>query len=165
MVPENFDAGAKNMATSQEWKDVAVRQGARADQAQRKVEAQEHALNLLLDGQMIEFHTATTDDGTFHDFSLGIAQNVPIDEPRRKIVSRQSAEDFPVVVWRTRFEPKGVYATVYEPHQFSGLADQITDQPALKEVLRVAGLLLKQQFSELNMGPGHSWYPAARKPR
>jgi hypothetical protein len=36
------------MAASQEWKGVAARQAARADEAQRKVEAQEHALNLLL---------------------------------------------------------------------------------------------------------------------
>jgi hypothetical protein len=70
-----------------------------------------------------------------------------------RILSRQSAEDFRVVLWRTRFEPKGVYATVYEPGQFSGLAGQITEQPALKEVLREAALLLKQQFSELNKDP------------
>jgi hypothetical protein len=87
---------------------------------------------------MVEFHTAVTADGTSHDFSLGIARNVPIDDPRRKILSRQSAEDFPVVLWRTRFEPKGVYATVYEPCQFSELADQIRDQSALKQVLREA---------------------------
>jgi hypothetical protein len=141
------------MASLRDWKDVAVRQGARADQAQRKVEAQEHALNLLLNGQLVEFHTARTPDGIFHDFSLGIARNVPIDDPRRKILSRQSVEDFPVVFWRTRFEPKGVYATVYEPCHFSGLADQIKDQPALKQVLRVAALLLKQHFPEVKKGP------------
>jgi hypothetical protein len=67
LVPENFDAGAKNMATSGEWKDVAHRQSVRADRAERKVEAQEHALNLLLNGQMVEFHTAVTADGTCHD--------------------------------------------------------------------------------------------------
>ena len=61
---------------------MAIRQGARADEAQRKVEAQEHALNLLLNVQMVEFHTAVTADGTCHDFSLGIARNVPIDDPR-----------------------------------------------------------------------------------
>jgi hypothetical protein len=48
---------SQNMATPQEWKDVAVKQGARADQAQRKVEALEDALSLLLNGQMVEFHT------------------------------------------------------------------------------------------------------------
>jgi hypothetical protein len=119
------------------------------DPAQRKVEAQEHALNLLLNGQMVQFHTAMTGDGTFHSFSLGIARNVPIDDPKRQILSRQSTEDFPVVLWRTRFEPKGVYATVYEPWQFSGLADRITDQLALKQVLRDAALLSKQQLPEL----------------
>jgi hypothetical protein len=113
------------MATSREWKDVAVRQGARADQAQRKSEAQEHALNLLLNGQMVEFYSVRTADGTLHDFSLGIARNVAIDDPRRKILSRKSAEDFPVVLWRSRFEPNRVYATAYEPHQFSGLTDQM----------------------------------------
>jgi hypothetical protein len=145
-----FQRWSQNMASLRDWKDLAVRQGARADQAQRKVEAQEHALNLLLNGQMVQFHTARTPDGTFHDFSLGIARNVPIDDPKRKILARQSSEDFPVVLWRTRFEPKGAYATVYEPRQFSRLADQATDQPALKQVLRNAALLLKQQFPDLN---------------
>jgi hypothetical protein len=141
------------MAASQEWKGVAARQAARADEAQRKVEAQEHALNLLLNGQMVEFHTARTDASTFHDFSLGTARNVPIDNPRRKILSRQSAEDFPVVLWRTRFEPKCIYASVDEPCLFSRLADQITDQPALKQVLREAALVLKQRFPEVKKGP------------
>ncbi len=36
------------------------------------------------------------------------------------------------MLWRTRFEAKGIYAIVYEPRQFSELADQIKDQPALK---------------------------------
>jgi hypothetical protein len=141
------------MAASQEWRGVAARQAARADEAQRKVEAQEHALNLLLNGQMVEFHSARTADGTLHDFSLGIARNVAIDDPRRKILSRTTSEDFPVVLWRSRFEPKGVYATVYEPHQFAGLADQITDHPAQKDVLREAALLLKQHFQEIKKGP------------
>jgi hypothetical protein len=68
------------------------------------------------------------------------------------------------VLWRTRFEPKGVYATVYEPCQFSRLADQITDQPALKQVLREAALLLKQ-FPETQQGSqafrGIQWYKTA----
>ena len=131
------------MAASQEWKGVAARQAARADAAQRKVEAHEHALNLLLNGQMVEFHTARIDASTFHDFSLGLARYVPIDDPKRKILSRQKTEDFSVVLWRTRFEPKGVYSSVYEPRQFSRLADQITNQPALKQVLSEAALLLK----------------------
>ena len=63
-----------------------------------KLKPQEHALNLLLNGQMVEFHTALTADGTSHDFSLGIARNVPIDDPKRKILSKHSAEDFPVVL-------------------------------------------------------------------
>jgi hypothetical protein len=46
------------------------------------------------------------------------------------------------VLWRTTFEPKGVYATVYEPYQFSGLAHQINDQPTLKQVLREAASML-----------------------
>jgi hypothetical protein len=96
---------------------------------------------------MVEFHNARTDASTFHDFSLGIARNVPVDDPKRKILSGQSTEDFPVVLWRTRFEPKGVYASVYERCQFSRLADQTTEQPALKQVLREAALLLKQHFS------------------
>ena len=70
------------MAASEEWKGVAARQAARADAARRKVEAQEHALNLLLNGQMVEFHTARSDASTFHDFSFGIARNVPIDDPK-----------------------------------------------------------------------------------
>jgi hypothetical protein len=141
------------MATSREWKDLAARLEVRADQAWRKVEAQEHALNLLLNGQMVKFHTAVTADGTLHEFSVGIARNVPIDDPKRKILSRQNTEDFPVVLWRTRFEPKGVYATVYEPCQFSKLADQIADLPALKQVLRGAALRLKQQLPEVKKGP------------
>jgi hypothetical protein len=151
VVPEK--RWSQNMATSRDWKDLAVRQGARVEQAQRKVEAQEHALNLLLNGQMVEFHSARTADGTFHGFSLGIARNVPIDDPKRKILSRQSTEDFPVVLWRTRFEPKGVYATVYEPCQFSELADQIKDQPALKQVLQEAASQLKQHFPEVKNNP------------
>jgi hypothetical protein len=57
------------------------------------------------------------------------------------------------VLWRTRFETKGVYALGYEPCQVPELADQIKDQPALKAVLREAALLLKQHFPELNKTP------------
>jgi hypothetical protein len=44
---------------------------------------------------MIEFHTATTtDESAFHDFLFGISRNVPIDDPRRKILSRPSRRTF-----------------------------------------------------------------------
>ena len=86
-------------------------------------------------------------------------------ESNREILSGQSAEDFPVVLWRMGFETKGVYATVYEPCQFSQLADQIKDQPALKEVLREASLLLMQQVADLNKGTGPFLVSRGRKQR
>jgi hypothetical protein len=72
------------MAASQEWKGVAARQAGRADKAQRKVETASQRPDGRIPRRQDRYAS------TFRDFSLGIARNVPIDNPRKKILSRLS---------------------------------------------------------------------------
>jgi hypothetical protein len=138
------------MKSSQEWRDTAVRLRARSDEFERKAEALEHALNLLLNNQLIVFHTDMAQDGTVHEFLLGAASHAPIDNPFRRILSGANTQDFPVVLWRSRFEPYGVYASVYESRESFRLAAEADMQPELQRILESAASALKRQMSESN---------------
>jgi hypothetical protein len=84
----------------------------RSDGFERKAEALKHALNLLLNNGLVAFHTDMTQDGTIHDFLFGIASGAPIENPFRRMLSGGNTQDFPIVLWRTKFEPHGVYAVL-----------------------------------------------------
>lgn len=90
------------MKSSQEWRDTAVRLRARSDKSERKAEALEHALNLLLNNGLIVFHTDMAQDGTIHNFPFGVASDAPIDGPFRRMLSGSNTQDFPVVLWQTK---------------------------------------------------------------
>jgi hypothetical protein len=87
-----FDGGLRRnlkgdrIKSSQEWRDTAVRLRARSDEFERNAEALEHALNLFLNHQLIDFPTDMTQDGTIHDFLFGVASNVPIENPFRRMM-------------------------------------------------------------------------------
>lgn len=136
------------MKSSQEWRDAAVRLRARSDEFERRAEALEHALNLLLNNGLIVFHTDMAQDGSIHDFLFGAASNATIDSPFRRMLCGSNTQDFPVVLWQTKFEPHSVYASVYEPREFFKLAAEADKQPELQRILEVAASALKTQMSE-----------------
>jgi hypothetical protein len=102
------EARQEKMKSSQEWRDTALRLRAWSDEYERRAEALEHPLNLLLNNRLIAFHTAMTEDGTIHEFLFGVASNVPTSHSFRRAISGEAIADFPVALWRTRFEPHGV---------------------------------------------------------
>lgn len=136
------------MKSSQEWRDTAVRLRARSDEFERRAEVLEHALNLLLNNQLIVFHTDMAQDGTIHEFLFGVASNAPIENPFRRMLSGANTQDFPIVLWRSRFAPHGVYASVYESREFFKLTVEADKQPELQRILEVAASTLKRQISE-----------------
>lgn len=138
------------MKSSQEWRDTAVRLRTRSDEFERKAEALEHALNLLLNNGLIVFHTDMSQDGTTHDFLFGVASNAPIEDPFRRVLSGADTQDFPVVLWRTKFESQDVYASVYESREFFKLAAEADKQPELQRILEAAASALNRQMSEPN---------------
>jgi hypothetical protein len=138
------------MKSSQEWRDTAVRLRARSDEFERKAEVLEHALNLLLNNQLIVFHTDMAQDGTIHEFLFSVASNAPIENPFRRMLSGANTQDFPIVLWRSRFELHGVYASVYESREFFKLTAEADKQPELQRILEVAASTLKRQISESN---------------
>ncbi len=138
------------MKSSQEWRNTAVRLRARSDEFERKAEALEHALNLLLNNRLVAFHTDMTQDGTIHDFLFGVACDAPIENPFRRMLTGADTQDFLIVLWRSRFEPHGVYASVYESREFFKLAAEADKQPELQRVLEAAASALKGRMSESN---------------
>ncbi|MGA8940371.1 MAG: hypothetical protein WB439_14505 [Acidobacteriaceae bacterium] len=138
------------MKSSQEWRDTAVRLRARSDEFERKVKALEHVLNLLLNNRLTVFHVDMAQDGTIHDFLFGVASHASIENPFHRMLSRSNTQDFPIVLWRTKFEPHVVYASVYEPREFFKLAAEADNQPELQRIVEAAASALKRQMSESN---------------
>jgi hypothetical protein len=73
----------------------------RCQQERERVAELEHALNLLVNDSVVWFAQERTKDGAIHDFGIGIAMEVPIENPFARITSKADVKNVPVAFWRT----------------------------------------------------------------
>jgi hypothetical protein len=107
----------------------------RAQRAEQKASDTTHTLNLLLNGSFNTLHTGLTEDGAVHEFLLGVVRNVPVTNQSGWPVPAGQTENRRIILWKTTFEPRGVYATVYHEPDFRALSNQLDAEAAYMEAL------------------------------
>ena len=121
--------------TKRELEIAAHNQMFRAQRAEQKAADTSHALNLLLNGSFNALHTGLTEDGAVHEFLLGVVRNVPVTKQFGWPVPAGQTENRRIILWKTTFEPRGVYATVYHEPEFRALTNQLDAESAYLEAL------------------------------
>jgi hypothetical protein len=121
--------------TKRELEIAAHNQMFRAQRAEQKAVDTSHALNLLLNGSFDTLHTGLTEDGAVHEFLLGVVRNVPVTNLIGWPVPAGQTENRRIILWKTTFEPRGVYATVYHEPDFRALSNQLDAESAYLEAL------------------------------
>jgi hypothetical protein len=76
--------------TRREREIAAYNQRFLAKEAEQKAEDLGYAIELLLNDKFKIFHTAITCDKGVHEFLMGIARNVPINDPSRLVRGSQT---------------------------------------------------------------------------
>jgi len=114
---------------------AAQNQMFRAQRAEQKATDTSHALNLLLNGSFDGLHTGLTEDGAVHEFLIGVVRNVPVASQIGWPVPAGQTENRRIILWKTTFEPRGVYATVYHETEFRALPNQLDAESAYLEAL------------------------------
>jgi hypothetical protein len=132
-------AGGTVPRTRRELEIEAYSQKLFAEEAEQKAEDVGHALELLLNDRFKLFHTVTTSDGGTHEFLMGIARNVPINDIFRSVTARSQTEDRRIILWKTTFRSCELIGSAYHEMEFRSLPDKLNDQaPELKELLQEA---------------------------
>ncbi len=121
--------------TKRDLEVAAHNQMFRAQRAEQKAADTSHALNLLLNGSFTILHTGLTLDGAVHEFLLGIVRNVPVSSQIGWPVPAGQTENRRIILWKTAFEPRGVYATVYHEPDFQALSNQLDAETAYLEAM------------------------------
>jgi hypothetical protein len=94
-----------------------------------------HALNLLFNGSFHLFHTALANDGNVHEFLLGTVRNYPVADRLGWHGAMGETENRRLILWKTTFDPEGVYATVYHEEEFRALSGHLGTEAADLEPL------------------------------
>lgn len=89
----------------------------------------------LLNSSFTVLHAGLTPDGALHEFLLGIVRSVPITSQIGWPVPAGQTENRRIILWKTTFEPRGVYATVYHEPDFRALVNQLDAGTAYLEAL------------------------------
>ena len=121
--------------TKRELEIAAHNQMFRAQRAEQKAADTSHALNLLLNDSFNVLHIGLTEDGAVHEFLLGVVRNVPVTKQFGWPVPPGQTENRRIILWKTTFEPQGVYATVYHEPEFRALPNQLDAESAYLEAL------------------------------
>jgi hypothetical protein len=125
--------------TRRELEIEAYNQKLLAQEAEQKADDAGYALELLLNDRFKLFHTATTSDKGAHEFLMGIAKNVPINDFFTSVMARSQTEDRRIILWKTTFAPCEVIGSAYHEREFRSLPNKLNDQaPELKELLQEA---------------------------
>ncbi len=125
-----------------------------AKEAEQKAEDAGYALELLLNNRFKLFHTATTSDRAAHEFLMGIASNVPINDIFRSVMARSQTEDRRIILWKTTFSPSELVASAYHESEFKSLPNKLDGQALeLKELLQQAIRKLSDETAPPNV-PG-----------
>ena len=123
--------------TRRELEIEAYNQKIFAKEAEQKAEDAGYALELLLNDRFKLFHTATTADRGTHEFLMGIARNVPINDIFRSMKARCQTEDRRIILWKTTFIPHELVASTYHESEFRSLPNKLDSKaPELKELLQ-----------------------------
>jgi hypothetical protein len=132
-------AGGTRPMTRRELEIEAYSQKLFAKEAEQKAEDVGYALELLLNQRFKLFHTATTSDKGTHEFLMGIARNVPINDIFRSVMARSQTEDRRIILWKTTFGPGELIGSAYHEREFRSLPTKLADQaPELRELLQEA---------------------------
>jgi hypothetical protein len=124
--------------TRREREIAAYNQRFLANEAEQKAEDLGYAIELLLNDKFKIFHTAITSEKGVHEFLMGIARNVPINDPSRLVRGSQT-ESRRIILWRTTFEPHELIGSAYHEREFRSLPAKLDGQaPELKELLQKA---------------------------
>jgi hypothetical protein len=125
--------------TRRELEIEAYSQKLFAEEAEQKAEDLGYALELLLNDRFKLFHTATTSDKSTHEFLMGIARNIPINDIFRSVKASSQTEDRRIILWKTAFGPGELIGSAYHEIEFSSLPAKLDGQvPELKELLQKA---------------------------
>jgi hypothetical protein len=127
--------------TRRELKIEAYSQKLFAKEAEQKAEDVGYALELLLNQRFKLFHTATTSDKGTHEFLIGIARNVPINDIFRAAMASSQTEDRKIILWKTTFGPGELIGSAYHENEFKSLPNKLADQASelqglLQEAIR-----------------------------
>jgi hypothetical protein len=125
--------------TRRELKITPYNQGFLAKEAEQKAEDLGYAIELLLKDKFKLFHTAITSDKGVHEFLMGIARNVPINDISRLVRGGSQTENRRIILWKTTFEPHELIGSAYHEIEFRSLPAKLDGQaPELKELLQKA---------------------------
>lgn len=125
--------------TKRDLEIAAINQSVRAQKAEQKAADVNHALNLLLNGSFHLFHTALANDGNVHEFLLGTVRNYPVADRQGWHGATGETENRRLILWKTTFDPEGVYATVYHEREFRALSGHLgTEAADLEPLVREA---------------------------
>jgi hypothetical protein len=126
--------------TKRELEMEVRRQQLCASEARQKVYDTSFALNLLLNDSVTPFHTATTSDGTRHDFALGIVRSVP-GRHTFQCFSKEDIQpdDKRVILWVTAFPEGDFFGLALREDEIKKLSNRPDKgPPELKEMLQAA---------------------------
>jgi hypothetical protein len=149
LVDFNSDAereGGSMPMTRRELEIEAYSQKLFAEEAEQRAEDLGYALELLLNNRFKLFYSATTSDKGTHEFLMGIARNVPINDIFRSVRASSQTEDRRIILWKTAFGPGELIGSAYHEREFRSLPNKLDDKvPELKELLQGA---IRKLFTE-----------------
>ena len=125
------------LMTRRELEIEAYNQKLFAKEAEQKADDAGYALELLLNDRFKLFHAATTSDKGAHEFLVGVAKNVPINDIFRSARAGSQTEDRRIILWKTTFGPGELIGSAYYEGEFRSLPNKLGNQ-----ALELKGLLL-----------------------
>jgi hypothetical protein len=111
----------------------------RAEKAEQRADDLEHTINLLLNGSFDLFHTGLTINGAVHEFSLGTVRDVPVKPTLGNLFQSERTENRRIILWKTKFEPKGIFATSYLESDFKKVSNEFpSEEKELPQLVETA---------------------------
>ena len=129
--------------SQRDWEIKLRNMISRAEKAEQQADDLQHTINLLLNGSFHPFHTALTINGAVHEFSIGIVRNVPIKPTFDNLLSSNSTGNRRMILWKTKFEPRGIFATSYLEDDFKKMVNELPpEEKELPQVVQAAILAI-----------------------
>ena len=104
--------------------------------AEQKADDAGYALELLLNNGFNLFYSDTTSDDEKHEFLVGVARDIPIDDISRLKWKGPQTEDRRIILWKTTFDSGYVVGSAYYDSEFKSLPGKIEGHsPKLQNLL------------------------------